>query len=95
MTLPDKDASPRPCEDTPPGFRLHNRDSRTAGVRDQLEIRPSKREQHASHHVQDGNHPVDTVGAVEIAGRSRSGPGKRSHDIDNPHSDAGVALPNS
>jgi hypothetical protein len=48
MKLPDKDASPRPCEDTPPGFRLHNRDSRTAGVRDQLEIRPSKREQHAA-----------------------------------------------
>jgi hypothetical protein len=84
-----------PAKTRRPGFRLHNRDSRTAGVRDQLEIRPSKREQHASHHAQDGNHPVDTAGAVEIAGRSRSGPGKRSHDIDNPHSDAGVALPNS
>jgi hypothetical protein len=32
--------------------------SRTAGVRDQLEIRLSKREQHASHHAQDGNHDV-------------------------------------
>ena len=52
-------------------------------------MRQSEREQHASHHAQDGNHPVDTAGAVEIAGRS-SRIGKADQALGNPRRDAGM-----
>ena len=96
MKLPDKDASPRPCEDTPPGFRLHNRDSRTAGVRDQLEIRLSKGEQHAGHQPQDGNDdlqmPQEHLKLLVDHARVLASLVTTS-TIQN--SDAGVALPDS